>query len=129
MGPRLLTVLALAAFATGTPRAQAPAATITIDLSAADLGGAPLTTLRAADLALRIDNRPHPIDTLRFVPYERVEALLKAPYGTNQIAQGRTIVLAVDATRLQTSQMTSVKEGIRALLPACLLYTSPSPRD
>ncbi len=118
MGSRLLTVLVLAACATGTPRAQAPAATITIDLSAADLGGAPLTTLRAEDLALRIDNRPHPIDTLRFVPFERVEALLKAPYGTNQIAHGRTIVLAVDATRLQTSQMTSVKEGIHALLPA-----------
>ncbi len=118
MGPRLLTVLVLAACVTGTPRAQAPATAITIDLSAADLGGAPLTTLRAADLALRIDNRPHPIDALRFMPYERVEALLKAPYGTNQIAQGRTIVLAVDATRLQTSQMTPVKESIRALLPA-----------
>ncbi len=118
MRPRLLTALVLAACVTGTPRAQAPGATITIDLSAADLGGAPLTTLRVEDLALRIDNRPHPIDALRFMPYERVEALLKAPYGTNQIAQGRTIVLAVDTTRLQTSQMTPVKESIRALLPA-----------
>lgn len=118
MCPRLLTVLVLAACVTGTPRAQAPAPAITIDLSAADLGGAPLTTLRAQDLVLRIDNQPHPIDALRFMPYERVEALLKAPYGTNQIAQGRTIVLAVDATRLQSSHMTPVKEGIRALLPA-----------
>ena len=118
MRPRLLTVLALAAFATGTPRAQTPAATITIDLSAADLGGAPLTTLRAEDLVLRIDNRMHPIDALRFMPYERVEALLPAPYGTNQIAPGRTIVLAVDATRLPQSQMTPVRDGIRALLPA-----------
>ncbi len=118
MRPRLLTVLVLAAGLTGTPRAQAPISAIIIDLSATDLGGAPLTTLRAEDLVLRVDNRVHPIDTLRFMPYERVEALLPPPYGTNQIAPGRTIVVAVDATRLLPSQMTPVKEGIRALLPA-----------
>jgi hypothetical protein len=110
-------VLLAAAITTGL-RGQAPAGTVTMDVSAVDANGTPLRSLNAEDLRLRIDNRLHPIDALELVAYGGEAPTLPAPYATNQLARGRTIAMAVDVTRLPTTGAPAVKAQALSLIDA-----------
>lgn len=103
---------------TGTTRAQAPSPTLLIDITAVDEAGAPVTTLRPADLSVRVDGRVQPISSLTLVQHTDDRSPLPAPYATNQVAPGRTIAVAVDVTRLQASHAPALAEGVAALVGA-----------
>lgn len=113
--------LALIVLGTGTGpaqslRGQAPAATHIIDVSVTNAAGAPLETLRAEDLTLRIDGRVRPILDLRLIRHTEDPVLLPAAFATNQITPGRTMAVAIDITRLQQVHTAAVKDGISTLL-------------
>ena len=121
--PALVLIVAAAATFTGHLRGQTPPLTRVIDLTATDASGAPVTTLQAADLMLRIDGRVHPVQDLRLIQVRTDASLLPAPYASNQLAGGREISIAVDVTRFETTDLSRVRETINTLLGAL------APRD
>ena len=60
-----------------------------------------------------------------------VKSYLKAKDGTIAVAMGVGIVLIVlmVAFGVDTARITQASSKLKALSDACLLYTSPSPRD
>ena len=104
----------------GPLRGQTPAATRVIDVIATDVTGAPMATLQAADLMIRIDGRVHPITNLRVIPQNtQPESIgLPAPYATNQATGGRDIAVSVDVTRFQSTDLPQVKDSVNALMGA-----------
>jgi VWFA-related protein len=118
--PALLLILGIGVTVTGPLRGQTPSATRIIDVIATDASGAPLATLQPADLMIRIDGRVHPITDLRVIPQNTPleSGVLPAPYATNQITGGRDIAVAVDVTRLQSSDLPQVKDSINAVMGA-----------
>src|SRR5688572_22231977 len=126
--PAFFLTIAIATTSTGPLRGQTPAATRVIDAIATDTGGAPLATLQAADLMIRIDGRVHPITGLRVIQddvgrgFSRADLVeptaLPAPYATNQITGGRDIAVGVDVTRLLATDLPQVKDSVNTLMGA-----------
>ena len=116
----VLGIVGIVSPSAGPLRGQTPGATRTIDVIATDAAGAPLATLQAADLMIRIDGRVHPITDVRVIPQntQPVSAALPAPYATNQVTGGRDIAVAVDVTRFQSTDLPQVSDSINALMGA-----------
>jgi len=114
----LLMCLVLVAAVPGSAGAQAAPGIVTIDVTATDDNGLPITTLRERDLTLRIDNRLIPVGALRLVQHETRASSLPAPYATNQFAPGRVVAIAVDVTRLLNTDAAAIRTGIITLLAA-----------
>lgn len=114
--PALLLIAAAAATSATHLRGQTPLATRVIDFTATDPGGAPVTTVQAADVMLRIDGRVHPVQDLRLVRVSTGESVLSAPYASNQAPAGRDISVAVDVTRFEPTDLPRVRETISTLI-------------
>ncbi len=114
----LLVVLSIGASSPGLLRGQTLAATRIIDVIATDATGAPMTTLQAQDLMLRIDGRVHPVLDLRLMAQSAAIVALPAPYATNQITGGRDIAVAVDVTRFEGAALPQMKDSINAVMGA-----------
>ena len=115
---RLCACLLLAGGLAGPIGAQTPVPAVRIDVTAVDVNGAPVTTVRPEDLSVRVDGRAQPIASLTLVQHRDERSPLPAPYATNQVTSGRTIAVAVDVTRLSAAQTPAVAAGVAALLDA-----------
>ena len=133
-GPRrhafatLLVMLAFTAVPAGQQKPQPPsverAPGLAVDFMAVGADGTPIDNLTAADVTVRIDNRPRAIQSLRFVRVASAQPdaaadTLPPPYGTSgpaaNTARGRTLVLIIDDDSFRAGNEKPIREAVNGL--------------
>ncbi len=113
----------LAAQQAPRPAGAAGRPSTTVDFIAVDAKGQPVTTLTAADVAIRIDGKAREVRDLRLVRHDPPTPLgmeapepLPAPFASNAAGNQRRVFIIVDNETMTTGREQRVRDGVLALI-------------